>query len=83
MRYVQHMPRSAALIARDAALLRLMELHRSDYDRIYDEERESRGLKPLSARRVERITELEQKLARLKGQPLTQTGGDLTGWPFP
>lgn len=63
------MARPASTVARDAALMRLMELHRADYDRIYDEERVALGLKPLSGRKAERVADLERQLARLKGQP--------------
>lgn len=60
------MPRTPAYQARDAALLRLMALHSADYDRLYDEERVARGLRPLVPRRQERIAELERQLARLR-----------------
>jgi hypothetical protein len=60
--------RSAALQARDAALLRLSRLHPTEYARLYDQERVARGLNPLSPRRAERIAELRAQLARLEAQ---------------
>jgi hypothetical protein len=62
------MTRSPGLAARDAALLRLKELHPADFDRLYDEERAARGLAPLANRRAERIEKLRAQLARLEAQ---------------
>lgn len=61
------MARSLSLVARDAALLRLMAMHPRDYATLYDEERVARGLKPLASRRQERIDALRAQLARLEG----------------
>lgn len=59
------MSRSPAYLARDAALLRLKAMHPKDYATLYDEERVSRGLRPLEPRRLQRIAEAEAVIARL------------------
>ncbi len=53
--------------ARAAALKRLVQLHRGDYDRIYAEEATKLGISPAATRRRARIERLKQELSELEG----------------
>lgn len=59
--------KSAGAQARYAAIKRLIGQHQDEFNALYVEEAEKRGVRTRASSKAEKIAKLEQELAELKG----------------